>query len=128
MCRCLLFLISLYIDIDNYCLRVYVNMHNKNGGFEMPIYILISTLTDDGRKTVKKHPDRIEAVNMEIENMGAKVLAQYAVLGQYDFINIVEAPNNDAIAKLSIELGSRGTVQIITLPAIPVNDFITKMM
>jgi uncharacterized protein with GYD domain len=122
------FLISLYIDIDNYWLRVYVNMYHKNGGFEMPIYILISTLTDDGRKTVKKHPDRIEAVNMEIENMGAKVLAQYAVLGQYDFINIVEAPNNDAIAKLSIELGSRGTVQIITLPAIPVNDFITKMM
>ena len=103
-------------------------MYNKDGGFEMPIYILISTLTDDGRKTVKKHPDRIEAVNMEIENMGAKVLAQYAVLGQYDFINIVEAPNNDAIAKLSIELGSRGTVQIITLHAIPVNDFITKMM
>jgi uncharacterized protein with GYD domain len=65
---------------------------------------------------------------MEIENMGAKVLAQYAVLGQYDFINIVEAPNNEAIAKLSLELGSRGTVQIITLPAIPVNHFITKMM
>ena len=93
----------------------------------MPIYILISTLTDEGRKTVKKHPDRIEAVNMEIENMGAKVLAQYAVLGQYDFVNIVEAPNNEAIAKLSIELGSRGTIQIITLPAIPVDDFINKM-
>jgi uncharacterized protein with GYD domain len=128
MAYSLYFWFYVYIDIDNYYLRVYVNMHNKNGGFEMPIYILISTLTDEGRKTVKKHPDRIEAVNMEIENMGAKVLAQYAVLGQYDFINIVEAPNNDAIAKLSLELGSRGTVQIITLPAIPVNDFITKMM
>jgi uncharacterized protein with GYD domain len=94
----------------------------------MPIYILISTLTDEGRKTVKKHPDRIEAVNMEIESMGAKVLAQYAVLGQYDFINIVEAPDNEAIAKLSIELGSRGTVQIITLPAIPIDNFIKTMM
>ncbi|HNZ58097.1 MAG TPA: GYD domain-containing protein [Syntrophorhabdaceae bacterium] len=93
----------------------------------MPIYIMISTLTDDGRKTIKKHPERIEEVNREIENMGAKVLAQYAVLGQYDFINILDAPNNEAIAKISIDLGSRGTVQIVTLPAIPVDEFITKM-
>jgi uncharacterized protein with GYD domain len=88
---------------------------------------MISTLTDEGRKTIKKHPERIEEVNREVENMGAKVLAQYVVLGQYDFINIIEAPNNEAIAKLSIELGSRGTIQIITLPAIPIDDFIEKM-
>lgn len=94
----------------------------------MPIYIMISTLTDDGRKTIKKHPERIEEVNREIENMGAKVLAQYAVLGQYDFISILDAANNEAIAKISIDLGSRGTVQIVTLPAIPVDEFITKMM
>jgi uncharacterized protein with GYD domain len=93
----------------------------------MPIYIMISTLKDEGRKTIKKHPERIEEVNREVENMGAKVLAQYVVLGQYDFINIIEAPNNEAIAKLSIELGSRGTIQIITLPAIPIDDFIEKM-
>ncbi len=94
----------------------------------MPIYIMISTLTDEGRKTIKKHPERIEEVNREIESMGAKVLAQYAILGQYDFLNILEAPNNEAIAKLSIELGSRGTIQIITLPAIPVEDFIARMV
>lgn len=93
----------------------------------MPIYIMISTLTDEGRKTIKKHPERIEEVNREIESMGAKVLAQYAILGQYDFLNILEAPNNEAIAKGSIELGSRGTIQIITLPAIPVEDFIARM-
>lgn len=93
----------------------------------MPIYIMISTLTDEGRKTIKKHPERIEEVNREIENMGAKVLAQYAILGQYDFITILDAPNNEAIAKISIEMGSRGTVQIITLPAIPVDEFIEKM-
>ncbi|NLT23201.1 MAG: GYD domain-containing protein [Syntrophorhabdus sp.] len=93
----------------------------------MPIYIMISTLTDEGRKTIKKHPERIEEVNREIESMGAKVLAQYAILGQYDFLNILEAPNNEAIAKVSIELGSRGTIQIITLPAIPVEDFIARM-
>jgi len=59
--------------------------------------------------------------------MGAKVLAQYAILGQYDFITILDAPNNEAIAKISIEMGSRGTVQIVTLPAIPVDEFIEKM-
>jgi uncharacterized protein with GYD domain len=94
----------------------------------MPLYIMLSTLTDDGRKTIKKHPERIEEVNREIENMGAKVLAQYAILGQYDFITILDAPNNEAIAKVSIDLGSRGTVQIVTLPAIPVDEFIAKMM
>ena len=94
----------------------------------MPIYIMLSTLTDEGRKTIKKHPERIEEVNREIENMGSKVLAQYAVLGEYDFVNILEAPNNEAIAKLSIELGSRGTVHIVTLPAIPVEDFIARMV
>ncbi len=93
----------------------------------MPVYIMMSTLTDEGRKTIKKHPERIEEVNREIENMGAKVLAQYAVLGQYDFISILDAPNNEAVAKISIELGSRGTVQIITFPAIPVDEFIKIM-
>jgi uncharacterized protein with GYD domain len=93
----------------------------------MPIYIMISTLTDDGRKTIKKHPDRIEEVNREIENMGAKVLAQYALLGQYDFLSIIDAPNNEAISRISIELGARGTIQIMTLPAIPVDEFIEKM-
>ncbi len=94
----------------------------------MPIYIMLSSLTDEGRKTIKKHPERIEEVNREIESMGSKVLAQYALLGEYDFLNILEAPNNEAIAKLSIELGSRGTIQIITLPAIPVEDFIARMV
>lgn len=93
----------------------------------MPIYIMISTLTDEGRKTIKKHPERIEEVNREIENMGAKVLAQYALLGPYDFISILDAPNNEAIAKISIDLGSRGTIQIVTLPAIPVDEFIQTM-
>lgn len=94
----------------------------------MPIYIMLSTLTDEGRKTIKKHPERIEEVNREIESMGSKVLAQYALLGEYDFLNILEAPNNEAIAKLSIELGSRGTIQIVTLPAIPVEEFIARMV
>jgi uncharacterized protein with GYD domain len=93
----------------------------------MPIYIMFSTLTNEGRATIKKNPERIKEVDKEIEKMGAKVLAQYAVLGLYDFINIVEAPSNEAIAKVSIELGARGTIQFVTLAAIPVFEFIEKM-
>ncbi|HAR96850.1 MAG TPA: GYD domain superfamily [Deltaproteobacteria bacterium] len=93
----------------------------------MPPYILMSTLTDEGRKTIKNNPERIEAVNKEIEQMGVKVLAQYAVLGPYDFISILDAPSNEVIAKVSMELGARGTVHIITLPAIPIPEFVKKL-
>jgi uncharacterized protein with GYD domain len=93
----------------------------------MGLYIMISNLTDEGRKTLKKNPERILEVNKEIEKMGAKVHAQYAVLGPYDFINVIEAPSNEVIAKVSMELGARGTVQIVTLAAIPVPEFIDKL-
>lgn len=93
----------------------------------MALYILLSTLTNDGRKTIKTKPDRIKEVNKEIEGMGAKVLGQYAVLGMYDFINIVEAPGNDTMAKISVALGARGTVQMMTLPAIAIDDFIKTL-
>jgi uncharacterized protein with GYD domain len=84
----------------------------------MPTYILLSTLTTEGRHTIHKEPDRIDSVNKEIENFGCKVLAQYATLGQYDFVTIVEAPDNETAAHLSIDLGSRGTVNLQTLPAL----------
>jgi uncharacterized protein with GYD domain len=90
----------------------------------VPIYVLLSTLTSEGRKTIKERPERIKEVNKEIEAFGAKVLLQYSVLGRYDFVNIVEAPNNEAITRVSIELGSRGTVQITSLPATPIDEFI----
>jgi len=93
----------------------------------MPLYIMFSTLTDEGRKTVTTHPERIEEVNREIENMGAYVIAQYACLGKHDFVNLIEAPNNEAIMWVSMELGSRGTVQIMTLPVIPIHQFIEKV-
>lgn len=86
-------------------------------------YIMLSTLTDEGRKTVKMRPERIREVNTELEKMGVKVLAQYAVLGPYDFINILEAPDNESISRVVIELGARGTVQIVTLSAIPIESF-----
>ncbi|NOZ70153.1 MAG: GYD domain-containing protein [Deferribacteres bacterium] len=93
----------------------------------MAVYIALSTLTDEGRKTLKKHPERINEVNREIEAMGIKVTGQYAVLGPYDFVTVLEAPNNEAVLKMSVELGSRGTVQLITLPAITVEEFINTL-
>jgi uncharacterized protein with GYD domain len=88
---------------------------------------MLSTLTDEGRKTVKMRPERIKEVNKELEKMGVKVIAQYAVLGPYDFVNVVEAPDNETISKVSVELGSRGTVQLMTLVAIPIEEFTTKL-
>lgn len=93
----------------------------------MATYIMLSSLTDEGRKTLKERPERLQAVNKEIESMGARVTAQYAVLGGYDFINIIEAPTNEVMARLAVELGSRGTIQITTLPAIGVDDFVEML-
>ena len=93
----------------------------------MATYILLSTLTDEGRKTIKGRPERIQEVNKELEAMGAKVVDQYAVLGQFDFISVVEAVDNETIARISVELGARGTVQITTLPAIPVTSFVDRL-
>jgi len=93
----------------------------------MAYYVVLSTLTDEGRKTIKEKPQRILEVNKELEKMGVKVKQQFAVLGPYDFVNIVEAPDNTAIMKMSVELGARGSVQLLTLAAIPVEDFIKKI-
>jgi uncharacterized protein with GYD domain len=93
----------------------------------MAIYVMMTNLTDEGRKTVKTNPQRIKEVNKEVEAMGVKILAQYVVLGQYDFINILEAPNNETVAKVATELGSRGTLQTSTLAAMTLDDFINSL-
>ncbi len=88
----------------------------------MPTYVLLSKLTPEGRKTVKDRPERITEVNKEIEGFGGKVVSQYAVLGPYDFVTILEAPNNETVARISSELGSRGTIELMSLPAFSVNE------
>jgi uncharacterized protein with GYD domain len=93
----------------------------------MARYILLSKLTEDGRKTLKTRPGRIKEVNAELEAFGVKVLEQYAVLGPYDFVNIVEAPNNEAIFNMSVELGSRGTIEITSMPAITIDQLIKSL-
>jgi uncharacterized protein with GYD domain len=93
----------------------------------MATYVILSTLTDEGRRTIKDNPERILEVNKELAKMGIKVKEQYAVLGPYDFVNIVEAKDTDAIMKMSVALGSRGSVQLLTLTAVPVEDFVKKL-
>ena len=93
----------------------------------MATYIMLSTLTDEGRKTLKQRPERLGEVNKEVEAMGARVVAQYAVLGGYDFVNVIEAPSNEIMSRLSMELGSRGTIKVTTFPAMSIEKFIDMM-
>ncbi|HUV53227.1 MAG TPA: GYD domain-containing protein [Dehalococcoidia bacterium] len=93
----------------------------------MATYIMLTTLTDEGRKTVKQNPARIQEVNKEVEAMGVKILSQYAVLGPYDFVNILDAPSNDVVVKVALELGARGTLQTLTLAAMSMADFMKAL-
>jgi len=93
----------------------------------MAKFVMLTTLTDEGRKTIKQNPGRIKEVNKEVEAMGAKILAQYAILGPYDFVNILEAPNNEAVSNVAIALGSRGTLQTMTMAAMDIDNFIASL-
>jgi uncharacterized protein with GYD domain len=88
----------------------------------MPTYVMLTNLTADGIRTLKNNPGRVAEVNSEVEQIGAKVLAQYATLGQYDFITVVEAPDEKTMAKVSVELGSRGTMTSQTLAAMSADE------
>ena len=94
----------------------------------MALYVILSNLTDEGRKTIKARPERIKEVNKEIEAMGGKVLAQYACLGPYDFVNVIEAADNEVITRVSVEMGSRGTLQMMTMPAVTVDEFVARVI
>jgi uncharacterized protein with GYD domain len=91
------------------------------------VYVVLSRLTDEGRKTIKTKPERVKEVNEEISKMGAKVLHQFALLGEYDFLNILEAEDNATISKIMVDLGSRGTLETNTLSAIPIDDFLARL-
>ena len=93
----------------------------------MPTFIMLSTLTPEGVQTVRNNPTRIREVNQELEQLGATVKAQWATLGHYDFVNVVEAPDEKTMARISLELGSRGTGRWETMVAIPIDDFIATL-
>ena len=93
----------------------------------MPRYVMLSTLGPNGAATLSEAPERLKEVNDEVEALGVKVLEQYALLGQYDFLNIIEAPDDVTMTRLAVALASRGTMKSVTLPAIPVDEFIARM-
>ena len=94
----------------------------------MPVFVMLTTLTDEGAKTLKHKPQRIKEVDREVmEKFGVKIIAQYAVMGPYDFVNILEAPDNDTVVKMAIELSSRGTIRTLTMPAIDIDTLIKDL-
>jgi uncharacterized protein with GYD domain len=92
----------------------------------MAIYLVLSTLTGDGRKAIEEYPERLKELNKEVEYIGVKILAQYALLGQYDFVTIIEAPSNEKAAELAIHL-SAGGLQSLTLAAISLDSLIAQL-
>jgi uncharacterized protein with GYD domain len=93
----------------------------------MPIFILLSTLTQQGVQTLKSNPERLRQVNHDIEELGARVLHQWATLGEFDFVNIVEAPDIATMAKVSVALSARGSTKIETLPALDIEEFLRTL-
>ena len=90
----------------------------------MGLYVMLSTLSESGRKVLRERPGWIKKVNADVQRMGARVVAQYAVLGPYDFVTVIDAPSNVAISRISVELGARGGVAGMTMAAIPLDQFI----
>ncbi len=94
----------------------------------MPVFVMLTTLTDEGAKTLKSKPERIKEVDQEVmDRFGIKIIAQYAVMGPYDFVNILEAPDNDSVVKMAIELSSRGSIRTLTMPAIEIDRLIEDL-
>jgi uncharacterized protein with GYD domain len=93
----------------------------------MPIFILLSTLTQQGVQTLKSNPERLRQVNDDIAELGCRVLHQWATLGEFDFVNVVEAPDIATVAKVSVALASRGSTKIETLPALEIEDFLKTL-
>src|SRR5205085_1877842 len=94
---------------------------------DMPIYILLSRLSQQGIATLKSNPDRLREVNKDVEELGARVLHQWATLGEFDFVNVVEAPDTATIARVSVQLGARGSTKVETLPALTIDEFVQTL-
>jgi uncharacterized protein with GYD domain len=93
----------------------------------MPTYLLMTTLTAQGVQTLKANPDRLREVNRDVEELGARVLHQWATLGLYDFVNVVEAPDAATIAKVSVSLGARGSAKIQSFEALEIDEFLNQL-
>jgi uncharacterized protein with GYD domain len=111
----------------SYPVERLVSHDRDDRGGEVPTWIMLTTLTPEGVQTVKNNPQRIREVNKEIEQLGASVKAQWATLGHFDFVNVIEAPDEQTMARVSLELSSRGTGRYESLAAIPIDDFIASL-
>jgi uncharacterized protein with GYD domain len=93
----------------------------------MPVFVMLSTIGPDGFHKLNTQPERLREVNEEVEALGVRILVQYALLGQYDFLNIIEAPDDVTVAKLATKLAARGTMKTTTIKAIEVEDYINAL-
>ena len=93
----------------------------------MPTYIMLTTLTPQGVQTLRSNPERLREVNHDVEELGAKVLHQWATIGPYDFVNVVEAPDDATIARISIVLGARGSAKLQTMSALTIDELFTAI-
>ena len=93
----------------------------------MPLYLMLTTLTEKGIQTLHANPGRLREVNRDVEELGAKVLHQWAALGEYDFVNVVEAPDDVTIAKVSVVLGARGSAKLESLPLVSVEELLAAL-
>jgi len=93
----------------------------------VPLYLMLTTLTEKGIQTLNSNPGRLREVNLDLEELGARILHQWVSLGEYDFVNIVEAPDDVTIARLSLVMGARGSSRIESLPLVPVDDLLAAL-
>lgn len=93
----------------------------------MPVYVLLSTLSEHGVSCVVENPTCLRQISMDIENLGVKVLEEYATLGAFDFVHVIEAPDNETVARVSMEMIAKGNLKPLTLPTISINDFISRL-
>ena len=93
----------------------------------MPTYIMLTSLTAQGVQTLKANPDRLREVNRDVEELGAKVLHQWGMIGAYDFLNIVDAPDAATVAKVSIALGARGSAKLQTFELIEIDAMLEQL-
>ena len=117
----LFFLGSALLYLDQ---KARLESAHNDGGEAMPVYIMLSSLTAQGVQTLKSNPDRLREVNHDVEELGAKVLHQWATLGPFDFVNVVEAPDAATIARVSVALGARGSAKLQTLTALEIEEFL----
>lgn len=93
----------------------------------MPKYLMLSTLSEQGLQTLRANPERVREVNKDVEEMGARVVHQWFVLGPYDFVNIIEAPDASTIARVSVALGARGSVHTQSYEMLEVDDLLNLL-